>query len=588
MLALLGLAWAGVTDVTAAEQLACALVDGRAVCWGELGPVGGSQGVMRVGPTEAGGPAGLVALETDGWHLLGIDGAGVLWRWQIGREAVRLADGVAQVVAGSSSLCLRTKAGEARCWFEGWDDQAPLGKPTWSHKGAVDVALSVWAWCALTTRGEAVCGPQPLSDEHTPRGVVARSSQAAGLVLNYSSGCLLQRDGPPICFGDQDPPFLDQPVVAAATGWSDDRWGWCWTDADGVTSCALDDAGIQRKFTVQGVQDVELGKDFACGIRDGAAWCWGEGAWTWMGEDATWRGPARVYGLDDAVELAVSREATCARRASGAVLCWGPALGGRVELPPAEGLIEGLDVPWLRTPEGLVPVGQDGPRVVAQDAAGHHEAPCSVRDGRLQAAEAWSCKGAEGSRASLVASDTRTVCYADGSAVRCVGEGERGTLGHGRIEEEGAGVVVGVGEVQGLAGRDATFCALTDGEVRCWGDFALAPYRLGLPEVVDVAVGGDGLTCAATTDGALWCRCTDPMPYLLEGYLGIGRLPAPVPGLTEVVDVGLGVEHGCVLHADGGVSCFGRPEGQRLGDRGTFRTEPWRVPVEQAGPLEGL
>jgi alpha-tubulin suppressor-like RCC1 family protein len=86
--------------------------------------------------------------------------------------------------------------------------------------------------------------------------------------------------------------------------------------------------------------EVAAGRTHTCARRaSGQVLCWGENGWGLLG-DGTTRArtrPVAVAGVTDAVEVAAGERHTCARRAAGPVLCWGDnrfgALGGDPTAP---------------------------------------------------------------------------------------------------------------------------------------------------------------------------------------------------------------------------------------------------------------
>ncbi|MCY3807561.1 MAG: hypothetical protein OXG91_13940, partial [bacterium] len=167
-------------------------------------------------------------------------------------------------------------------------------------------------------------------------------------------------------------------------------------------------------------------------------------------------------------------------------------------------------------------------------------------------------------------------------------------------------------------------CAINArGGVDCWGDnpFGLrigdpsihqarspVPVR-GLTDAVAVSVGGSasgglsGPTCVVHRDRSVSCWGSDTHGVLGQGtpgppptpqdagsegdptdpgvaYLTGSAEPIKVPGITDAVEVAVGSRHVCVLHSDGGVSCWGSNRSGALGD-GTrqSRNWPYRIPT---------
>jgi hypothetical protein len=265
-------------------------------------------------------------------------------------------------------------------------------------------------------------------------------------------------------------------------------------------------------------------------------------------------GPALACGRgacvpsDSNVQVVAGAFASCVRKASGKVLCWGWNYAGQL----GDGTTEDRPSP--------------GPALVEQAA-------------ELAFVSSGFC-------ARLF--DGGVVCW-----------------GHeGRSRPDDKAIVVpqkidGLGDVVTVASfgepyapfgvPEPTRCALrTDGSVACWGSNACGNFGTGSlkPENAStpilslardvVAVGvGDGV-CAAHRDGAVscWGRWTSlgegGPPERLICDFGAGRLvPGDVPGVRDAVQI-VGAAAGgiCVLHAGGTVSCWGR--WNRSGQRTTY------------------
>src|SRR6185295_17295771 len=68
----------------------------------------------------------------------------------------------------------------------------------------------------------------------------------------------------------------------------------------------------------------------SCAIRNGGtAACWGYGLFGQIGDGMSLNRnvPTAVTGLTDATQIAIGQTSVCARRATGAVTCWGDRIG---------------------------------------------------------------------------------------------------------------------------------------------------------------------------------------------------------------------------------------------------------------------
>jgi alpha-tubulin suppressor-like RCC1 family protein len=116
---------------------------------------------------------------------------------------------------------------------------------------------------------------------------------------------------------------------------------------------------------------------------------------------------------------------------------------------------------------------------------------------------------------------------------------------------------------------DVLFCwgQNSDGEIGN-GSTINANSRRAVMGVSDPAAVGLGelTTCICDHSGQAWCWGRN-----VEGELGIGAaslkstVPVQVPGVTDCLQITGGLNHTCVLHADGTLSCWGSNASGQLG-----------------------
>jgi alpha-tubulin suppressor-like RCC1 family protein len=321
----------------------------------------------------------------------------------------------------------------------------------------------------------------------------------------------------------------------------------------------------------------------SCVIRkDGSVWCWNLGTRTL---DIR---PHVIEGLTDAIEVAVGSAHACARKADGAVVCWGDNSYGQL----GNGTTTPSATPVIAT--GL------------QNASA------------LTAGNTFSC--------ALDAS-ARVQCWGDGSA--CVTGGCRGNTNVPTL-------TAGLDDVVKLAAGHRHVCAIKrDGTVWCWGHAsggalgngedspsgrATPTQVLGLASGSEISAG-DAITCALTGANALSCwgtsfwpgaevinddlRSAEPVPVVTpgklakltvgnmhqcalqgrtafcRGYNGFGQLgdgtknsslPASAPAstftavkLSDVLELSAGTSYTCALRGDDTVFCWGNNLDGQLG-----------------------
>ncbi len=298
-----------------------------------------------------------------------------------------------------------------------------------------------------------------------------------------------------------------------------------------------------------GVTDFEASRAFTCAVWSGNVSCWGFA--TNFTANPT---PLPVKGLAGATRVAVGEQFGCAL-VSGEVRCWGWGDYGNL----GDGTTTTSELP-------VTVVGVTD--AVAVAAEGLHA--CALRK--------------EG-------------------GVQCWGFNGWGELGDGTLQQRDAPVAVtGLSGVVDIAtGWDQTCAVEADGSVWCWGrddtgqtgdgnwikdpnphdhpdSMRLTPTSVDVPAARAVTIAFDH-GCALLVGGTVRCWGDNS-----DGQIGAGttsaqpRLPTPVHGLTNVVQISAGRGHTCAVRDDGSAWCWGDNGGGQLGDGTTKnRTTPTRV-----------
>jgi alpha-tubulin suppressor-like RCC1 family protein len=173
--------------------------------------------------------------------------------------------------------------------------------------------------------------------------------------------------------------------------------------------------------------------------------------------------------------------------------------------------------------------------------------------------------------------------------------------------ESGFGLSAGVHDASAIAiGGNGLACAAhTGGRVACWGDADLgAQYGDGslmegggrfaavdgIADATAVAVGAD-FACALSADHTVLCWGGSPVALgpgipasTCKGVPCVPR-PAAVAGLDDVVAISAGLDHICALRAGGTVACWGANDDGGLGD-GTTNASP--TPVTTPGIADAV
>lgn len=453
------LAIGGIVQLTAGEAHTCARAgDGTVRCWGS-----NQQGRLGDGTTAA--RTGTVA----------VDGL---------RDAQQLA-------AGRSHTCVVRRGGGVACWGRNEGGALGSGAPGPAAEGrpllaldvsqAASIATGLGFSCARLGSGKVQCwgandrgqlGNGSPGDARRPVEV-AGVAEATSLAVGWAHACAATKNGAVLCWGDNAkgqlgdgskaplrrspvtvPGLRDAVEVAAGRGHTCARRKTgevlCWGDNElGQAGAA---AGEPRRSpgAIAGLRDARhlgAGGSHTCAAREaGGVACWGSNAYGQLGNGASASElktprpePVAVAKLDDAVEVALGDDSSCARRRTGQIACWGHndagQLGGGTEsdwstripvkeVTSAVALGAGPRQSCMAASAGLV-------RCWGHDEGGH----LGGAAGRPLRIPAGSIRGLERVVEVDVGPTHGCARLADGR-VACWGNGERGQLGDGGLDHE--------------------------------------------------------------------------------------------------------------------------------------------------------
>ena len=271
--------------------------------------------------------------------------------------------------------------------------------------------------------------------------------------------------------------------------------------------------------------------------------------------------PVRLGGVDDGVQVTVSgehRDNVCVRRRGGGVSCG----------------VHDRSAEWQVAPvAGLRDIVQIGDQYNALDRAGRLWSFFETRPHRVRGPRPGTHLAADGFQRCILRPPGQPVCWAWGDLNDPEPMFSRDNEGEGIIEGIDDGIDIALGP------RHHTACVVRrGGTVACWGSnyrgqlgtgrtgylFGPQPVR-GLTDAVQVTVGLRH-ACARTAHGGVACWGANE-----HGQLGVATPyqvlePTPVANLHDAVDLAVGDAHGCALRRTGQVVCWGNNERQQLGD----------------------
>lgn len=328
---------------------------------------------------------------------------------------------------------------------------------------------------------------------------------------------------------------------------------------------------------------ISVGLRHSCGITaDRLVKCWGENKFGQIGQPVTSRNflaPMLVPGLEDIQQISVAGDFSCAVLFDGTVKCWGGNHLGQL------GNEEFVDSQVPVTVHGLKSVSS---LVTTPDSACAIDESFDVR--------CWGAKEISFINADPMLAHTRQLaigrshaCALDLSGrATCWGDNQFGlrTPSSGRRGEQVIDTsprrIAGIEKAKFIVAGNRHNCVITSSDtVACWGDnsdgalgtsdlpFSLIPIEIrNLKNVISLATSGSE-TCALTASGQMRCW-------------GDGRVVTPPVALNAVSELKIGLNHGCVLHADGLTACWGSNLFGALGNNSWESESPLPVPVSNS------
>jgi alpha-tubulin suppressor-like RCC1 family protein len=476
------------------------------------------------------------------------------------------------LAVGDDSNCALDRAGNAWCWGllrngniglgRDAEIRVPTAVPGLTKMVALDTSST--HTCGVTGEGRVRC--QGSSTPLPGHGVgfaagpssteLPEISDAAAVAVGRNHTCVLGREGRVTCFGPPDLAMpaagraLDHAVAVSGRG----RYACAITEL-GEVVCWGEQFRRDLGFDATATELVKLdlpaaARALAVGyfhgcvvLVDGRVMCWGSTFGGALGDSGAsiaedFSPPVFAFGVEDAVDIAVGSDHSCALMGDGTVRCWGWTFGGLLGDGVTESSYVPLVVPGLKGVRALS-AGDSHTCVLRTGAGGANERVCWGRNdvgqiGNGEDVDAWRpVHVSEGGAVGVAAGRAHTCTVEAAGETTCFGNNERKQVStSGRQTVQRPVVYPEAGwTFQAVAATDLATVGLTRaGQVVVWG--------AGNEQVLDLGFG-------------MPVYVPDPEPEVLP--------------LEGVVAVAGGGDHACALSGDGSVSCWGAGESGQLG-----------------------
>jgi alpha-tubulin suppressor-like RCC1 family protein len=290
-------------SITAGLDHACALTTaGSAWCWGgnDWGELGDGTRTGRIAPTLVSGAPTLASISAGYRHTCGLSADGTAWCWgsnelgQLGTGgpdsslvpvAVNTTERFAALAAGGPMTCALRADGAPFCW------------------GAADVY-------EIGQTGTETCQGTPCRKTPSP---VDGTLRFRAIGAGGTHGCGVTTGGQVNCWG------LNHRGQLGADSVGGTCFGY---------QCTPVPVPIKSTLTFGTVVPGNAG---TCALSsDGAAWCWGEGAYAPGGASPFNSTPLAIPTGLRFTMVAASQVHACGRTSAGAVYCWGVGTYGQL------------------------------------------------------------------------------------------------------------------------------------------------------------------------------------------------------------------------------------------------------------------
>ncbi len=417
------------------------------------------------------------------------------WAWT---PVVGLTDAKA-IECGARHTCAIRRSGEVSCW--GRNRNGELGA------GHTDVTMQPVGVSGLTGVAELSAGTNTTCARLGDGSVKCWGAAGSGLLGRDSSDA----SSTPLAIANLSGATAIAVGRAHACAQKGDGTVWCW-GANNDKQLAQANEGVRQSHTpmqvpgLTGVSSLAAGGDHTCAVTAAGVSCWGDNdngqCTAEAATDDPIAAPTAVAGLTGVRAMALGSKRSCALMADGSAKCWGynNYTAGLLGIGPTEGVRDA-----------------DAPTAVAGVTGGQ----------------------------SIDTSNDHT-CVVDGAGgLTCWGAAGAGRMGNGSQNSLQAATKV-VENIAAASGEASSLDSFPAAE----GELTVEPH---------LAVGQNHV-CGVKTDGHVYCFGEGG-----EGVLGNGsQRPnasqggVEVAGISDAVQVTVGLRQSCALRRNGEVACWGR------------------------------
>jgi alpha-tubulin suppressor-like RCC1 family protein len=412
--------------------------------------------------------------------------------------------------------------GALQCW--GYNFFGQLGNGTTNNSsipvqvtgltsGVVAVFAGRYHNCALTNAGAVQCwgsnvvgelGNGTTTDSSTPVFIMELNLSDVAkdtLATGYLHGCVLNSNS------------------SAVECWGNNNYGQL---GNGSTASSTTPVGVTGLFN--GVYSITAGSSHNCAlISIGAVQCWGSNSNGQLGtgNNSNSNTAVTVSGVNSAVAITAGFNHTCALTNGGTVLCWGSNNDGQL----GNGGVTDSNTPVAVSglPAGVIAIAAGGYHTCARTNAGAVWCWGSNSGGQLGSGTINTSNPVPAQVQNLPApvdslsAGLSHTCAVTNGQVMCWGDNGFNQLGVDGSRNSITPVVVSglpAGRIGAVTAGASHSCVTVDGAALCWGDNSFGelgnasaiglsiPVAVnGLSSGVNAIAAGHGFTCAQSTGG---------------------------------------------------------------------------------------